>query len=212
MTPETSTVFIVDDEASVRDALRLFLDVSGFRVKTFASGEEFLAAIDPARPGCLVLDVRMPGMSGLEVQQELKRRGITLPIIVITGHGDVAMAVAALKAGGLNFLEKPIDHDMLIADIREALNRDQRAREARIESEAIAERARRLTPRERSVMELAIEGHSNRAIAELLGISIRTVENYRAAVIQKMEAASTIHLVRMALQLTGGDKNQANPE
>ncbi len=198
---ETQTVFVVDDEPAVRDSLRTLLGTYGLPVEAYASGHEFLESMDKTRAGCLVADVRMPGMSGIDLQHELARRNIPIPVIVITGHGDVPMAVQALKAGALDFIEKPINDDVLVSSIRNALDRDRRSREEDGETARLAERAARLTPRETEVMDLIVSGLSNNAIAQKLGISARTVEHYRANIMQKTEAASLSHLVRMAIRI-----------
>ncbi len=198
---DTQTVFVVDDEPAVRDSLRTLLGTYGLPVEAYASGQEFLESMDKGRAGCLVADVRMPGMSGIDLQHELARRNIPIPVIVITGHGDVPMAVQALKAGAMDFIEKPINDDVLVNSIRNALDRDRRTREEDGETARLAERAARLTPRETEVMDLIVSGLSNNAIAQKLGISARTVEHYRANIMQKTEAASLSHLVRMAIRL-----------
>jgi len=195
------TVFVVDDEPAVRDSLRALLDTYGFAVETYASGAEFLDRVDRARPGCLVADVRMPGMSGIELQRELTSRDIPLPVIVITGHGDVPMAVDALKTGAIDFFEKPLDDEALVSSIKQALDRDQRSRTQGEELSALTARRGRLTGRESEVMDLIVDGFANNVVAERLGISARTVEHYRANIMQKMEASSFAHLVRMAIKL-----------
>ncbi len=195
------TVFVVDDEPAVRDSLRALLDTYGFAVETYASGDEFLDHVERGRPGCLIADVRMPGMSGTELQRELAKRSIPLPVIVITGHGDVPMAVDALKAGAVDFLEKPLDDEALVGSIRRALEHDQRSRAKEEELSVLAARRARLTGRETEVMDLIVDGLANHVVAERLGISARTVEHYRANIMQKMEAASFAHLVRMAIKL-----------
>jgi len=199
------TIFVVDDEPAVRDSLQVLLGTYGFAVETFTKAEDFLAQSDPSRPGCLLADVRMPGMTGLELQRELTRRGNPIPVIVITGHGDVPMAVDALKAGALDFLEKPLNDEALVRSIRSALERDQRSREEGQEKARLTQRVARLTGREREVMALIVDGLPNNAVAERLGISARTVEHYRANIMQKMEAASFAELVRMAIALHGQD-------
>jgi two-component system response regulator FixJ len=195
------TVFVVDDEPAVRDSLRALLDTYGFAVETYASGTEFLDRVDRARPGCLIADVRMPGMSGIDLQRELTNRDIPLPVIVITGHGDIPMAVDALKTGALDFFEKPLDDEALVDSIRLALDRDQRGRTRGEELSELASRRGRLTGREAEVMDLIVDGSANNVVAERLGISARTVEHYRANIMQKMEASSFAHLVRMAIKL-----------
>jgi len=199
------TIFVVDDEPAVRDSLQVLLGTYGFAVETYATAASFLDRADAHRPGCLVADVRMPGMTGIELQRELTRRGNAMPVIVITGHGDVPMAVDALKAGAMDFLEKPLNDEALVRSIRAALERDERARAEGQEMSRLGERMGRLTGREREVMMLIVDGLANNAVAEKLGISARTVEHYRANIMQKMEAASFAELVRMAIALQGRD-------
>jgi two-component system response regulator FixJ len=197
--PAEPTIYVVDDDEGVRLGLSALLEVRGYAVKTFESGEALLAGL-PAEPvGCAILDVRMPGMSGLDVQRELQRRNLALPMVVVTGHGDIRLAVAALKAGAVDFLEKPFDAPALLAAVEEGLRRtpatptpDRRALEARIEQ---------LTPREREVMDLVVAGHMNKVIAYRLKIAVRTVEIHRARVMQKTGARSLSELVRMAIEL-----------
>jgi FixJ family two-component response regulator len=192
-----ATVYIVDDDAAVRDSLALLLGLRGFRTACFASAESFLASYRPGEMGCLLLDVRMPGMSGLELQAKLLAQGDPLPVIVITAHGDIAMARAALKAGAEDFLEKPIDEDALLQALHAALDRDSRRAQQATESAGFTERVRGLTLRERQVMELVAEGRANREIAQSLGISLRTVEVHRARMIDKLGVRSVPELVRL---------------
>jgi two-component system response regulator FixJ len=199
------TIFVVDDEPAVRDSLQVLLGTYGFAVETYATAASFLDRADAHRPGCLVADVRMPGMTGIELQRELTRRGNAMPVIVITGHGDVPMAVDALKAGAMDFLEKPLNDEALVRSIRAALERDERSRVEGQELSRLGERMARLTGREREVMMLIVDGLANNAVAEKLGISARTVEHYRANIMQKMEASSFAELVRMAISLQGRD-------
>ena len=192
-------VFIIDDEPAVLDALRLMLGTFGYACRTFLSAEEFLAAVPPASPGCVIADVRLPGMSGLELQKELARRGHGLPMILITAHGEIRMAVAAVKAGAVDFLEKPIDDALLVDCLRQALLREDAERSARERVNELAVRLQRLTLREKEVMGLVIEGFSNAAIGDRLGISPRTVEHYRASVMEKMQARNLSDLVRTSM-------------
>lgn len=194
------TVFIVDDDAGVRDSLAMLLDLKGFRTRTFAAAEAFLAEYRPEWPGCLVLDLRMPGMTGLELQAELARRGSTLPVIIITAHGDVATTRSALKGGAVDFIEKPIDDEALVAAIAAALDRDARSRERAQAAAGAAERLARLTGREREVLALVAEGRHNREIAVALGISPRTVEVYKARVMEKLQVRRVPDLVRLVLE------------
>jgi two-component system response regulator FixJ len=193
-----TTIFLVDDDAGVRDALTVFLESSGFDVRRFDSAEAFLAKTAGTERGVLVLDQRMAGMSGLDLQRELKARDIELPTIFITGHGDVQMSVTAMKEGAVDFLEKPFRNCDLLAGIEAALAR-QEAQQAHMARRAAAQdKYRSLTPREREVMEYIVRGEPNRTIAEHLGVSVRTVEVHRASVMQKMRADSLPDLVRLA--------------
>ncbi|HEU0225915.1 MAG TPA: response regulator transcription factor [Steroidobacteraceae bacterium] len=193
------TVFVVDDDEGVRSALALLLKSMGQPAATYASATDFLAAYDPDRPGCALLDVRMPGMSGLELQDELNRRGVVLPVIFITGHGDVPMAVEAMQRGAFDFLQKPFRDDDLVERIRRALARDRELRAAIGEKSQVCARLARLTPRERQVLELVAAGRPNKVMAAELGVSQRTVEIHRAHVMKKMGASSLAQLVRMRL-------------
>jgi FixJ family two-component response regulator len=195
----TPTVFVVDDDEGVRSALALLLKSMGQPAATYASAADFLADYDAERPGCALLDVRMPGMSGLELQDELNRRGVVLPVIFITGHGDVPMAVEAMQRGAFDFLQKPFGDDDLAERIRRALARDRELRAAIGEKSQIRARLARLTPRERQVLELVASGKPNKVMAAELGVSQRTVEIHRAHVMKKMGASSLAQLVRMRL-------------
>lgn len=201
MREQTPTVFVVDDDDAVREAVRLLLRSVGQAVETFHSPRAFLERFDPARPGCALLDIRMPEMSGLELQEALAERHALLPIIFITGHGDVQIAVRAMQAGALDFVEKPFNDQQLLERVNRALSLDTRNREALARREAIAERRERLTPREREVMQRIVEGQPNKVIAIELGLSERTVELHRAKVMEKMQASSLAVLVRMAMEL-----------
>jgi FixJ family two-component response regulator len=194
------TVFVVDDDDAMRASLCWLIGSVDLNVEAYGSAAEFLASYDQ-RPGCLVLDIRMPGMSGLELQSELKVRAIALPVIFITGHGDVPMALKAVRAGALDFFEKPFSHQELLDRIQEALSADAEARRERAGLERIAARWKSLTAREKEVAHLLVGGAANRAIAEKLGISVRTVEVHRAHVMDKMKADSLASLVRMVLRL-----------
>jgi two-component system response regulator FixJ len=195
------TIFVVDDDAAVRDALKLLLRSVGQSVETFASAQEFLDAYSEDRPGCLVLDIRMPGMSGLELQQKLNERHSILPIIFITGHGDVPMAVEAMQAGAVDFIQKPFRDQDLIDRINQALEKDAANRAALGERNDIRRRLETLTPREREVLDLVVRGKANKVIAGDLKLSQRTVEIHRARVMEKMQASSLAHLVRMVLEV-----------
>lgn len=194
-------VHVVDDNAAIRDSLVLLLEAAGHPARAHADAAAFLDVLDPAQPGCLIADVRMPGMSGLELQHHLKTSRIDLPVIIITGHGDVAMAVQALKEGACDFIEKPFDEDVLMASVANALDTGARVFRDRRRLADIKARAAGLTPREREVMDLVVQGSPNKAVAEQLAISARTVEIHRARVMEKMAANSLSDLVRMALRL-----------
>jgi hypothetical protein len=195
-----STIFVVDDDDAVRTSLRLLLKSVGLPVETFSSAQEFLDAFDSERAGCLVLDIRMPGMSGLELQQKLNEMHAIIPIVFITGHGDVPMAVEAMQHGAIDFIQKPFRDQELIDRINQARETDQKNREGLGERDAIIKRMGQLTPREREVLNLVIKGKANKVIAFDLNVSQRTVEIHRARVIEKMEASSLAHLVRMVLE------------
>jgi two-component system, LuxR family, response regulator FixJ len=203
----TPTVFVVDDDEGVRDSLRFLLKSVGLTTKTLGSAAEFLAGYDPAQAGCLILDVRMPGMSGLELQQQLNVRGAMIPVIFITGHGDIPMAVEAMQHGAFDFLQKPFRDQDLIDRIQKALAKDARDRGALRQHEQIRARFDTLTPREHEVLALMVRGMPNKVMAAELGVSQRTVEIHRARVMEKSAAGSLAHLVRMHLDLQA----QADP-
>ena len=195
------TVTVIDDDDAVRNSLRLLLKSVGLPTIAHASAQEFLERWDPATPGCLVLDVRMPGMSGLELQQELNRRGAIVPVIFISGHGDIPMAVEAMQHGAFDFLQKPFRDQDLIDRVQRALVTDGQNRSALAEEHQIAERYESLTPREREVLALVTQGKANKVMAGDLGVSQRTVEIHRARVMEKMRASSLAQLVRMVMNL-----------
>lgn len=200
MTTE-AMVHVVDDDAAIRDALVLLLEAAGHRARAHADADTFLSDLNPVQPGCVIADVRMPGMSGLDLQRHLKDKGVDLPVIIITGHADVAMAVQALKAGATDFIEKPFDEDVLLAGVARALDSGARVFRERRQQADVKARAAGLTPREREVMDLVVQGLPNKAVAVELSISSRTVEIHRARVMEKMAANSLSDLVRMALRL-----------
>ena len=191
-------VFIVDDDASVRKGLERLVRSVGLRGKTFASAPEFLQGVASDGPSCLVLDVRMPGVSGLVLQETLAAAGHRIPIIFITGHGDITMSVRAMKAGAVDFLPKPFNDQDLLEAIQEAIARDRQAREVRAVLQAIQQRADLLTPRERDVLGLVVTGLLNKQIAAELGMSEKTVKVHRAQVMQKMQVSSVAQLVLLA--------------
>lgn len=193
------TVFVVDDDEAVRDALRLLLESAELEAETYPCAQAFLDAYDPERTGCLVLDLRMPGLSGLELQERLRENNIALPVIMLTGHGDVPAAVRALKGGAVDFLEKPYDSEVLLSRIRQAIDRDRQMREQSHRQAAVAERLEHLTPREREVLDMIAAGKANKVIAFELDISERTVELHRARIMRKMGARSLPQLMRMLL-------------
>jgi two-component system, LuxR family, response regulator FixJ len=199
MKERVPTVFVVDDDEAVRSSLRLLLRSVGLPAVAYPSAQAFLAAYSPDQPGCLVLDVRMPGMSGLELQHQLNRRGAIVPVIFITGHGDVPMAVEAMQEGAFDFVQKPFRDQELLERVNRALDKDRTTREQLNQTGGTRERFASLTPREREVMLLMVDGKANKVMAGDLGVSQRTVEIHRARVMEKMEARSLAHLVRMAI-------------
>ena len=192
------TVFVVDDDEGVRESLRWLVCSVGMAVEAYGSAQEFLEAVDADAAGCLVLDVRMPGMSGLDLQQELAARQVGLPIIMITGHGDVPTAVRALTGGALDFIEKPFSRQLLLDRIRRAVVLDANARRAQAERADVAARMAALTPREREVLEMVVAGRTNKVMAMTLGICEKTIEVHRAHVMRKMRVQSLAELVRLA--------------
>jgi RNA polymerase sigma factor (sigma-70 family) len=190
-------VYLVDDEFSVRDSLTLLIESMGQAVKSFASAEAFLNNYDPKKSGCLLLDVRMPSMSGLELQDELLRREISIPIIFISGHAGIPESAKAFRAGALDFLEKPFDNELLLERIEEAIKKDIANREQHFEQRKIQNSLEHLTVREKDVLSLVALGHSNKEMAKILGISNRTVEAHRASIMEKMQANSLAELMVM---------------
>jgi len=206
--PVAPLVAIVDDDEGIRDSLQMLLEIAGMRCRAFASGEDFLeeeARRGPAAPpcACLLLDVHMPGASGLEVQERLTESGSAIPVIMMTAHGEVPIAVRAMKAGAVDFVEKPLDADLLVETIGRALAQSERNRNEKELSLRAADRIAALTPREREVLEALVAGKPNKVIAHHLGISPRTVEIHRARVMEKMQAQSLSDLVRMTLANAG---------
>lgn len=193
------TVFVVDDDQAIRSSLEWLIESIGLQVETYATADEFMNSYYPGRSGCLLLDVRMPGMSGLELQEHLAQKQIRIPVIIITGHGDVPMAVRAMKSGAVDFIEKPFNDELLLESIRKALAVDEKQRQVQSQRARIAARLAHLTPREHEVMIMVTEGRSNKEIALDLGVSAKTVEAHRARVMEKMEAGSLAELVRMVL-------------
>ena len=200
MTVPQQIVQVIDDDEAVRSALRLLFKSVSLPVSTWASAPEFLAQFRDEQPGCVVADVRMPGMSGLELQQDLNMRGATTPIIFITGHGDVAMAVDAMRHGAYDFLTKPVRDQDLIDRVQGALQKDAANRRSMVQAHDVRHRLQSLTPREREVFTLVTRGMANKVMAGELGVSQRTVEIHRARVMEKMGASSLAHLVRMVIE------------
>jgi FixJ family two-component response regulator len=201
MTEHAAVVFVIDDDPSMLRSLASLLRSVGLEARVFSSAPEFMRAQRPDAPGCLVLDVRLPGMSGLAFQQELAKAGIALPVIFITGHGDVPMSVRAMKAGAVEFLTKPFDDQLLLDAIHGAIERDRERRRTAAQLAELQARFRTLTEREREVFKLVIAGRLNKQIADDLSLSVVTVKVHRAHVMRKMLAKSVVDLVRMADQL-----------
>ena len=205
-----SNVFVVDDDQAMRNSLKWLIESVGMNVETFASADAFIRNYYPGRAGCLLLDVRMPGMSGLELQEHFLEHQIRIPIIIITGHGDVPMAVRAMKAGAVDFIEKPFNDELLLESIRNALNRDAEQRHLQAQRSEIASRLAHLTSREHQVMEMVTDGRSNKEIALELNVSAKTVEAHRARVMEKMQANSLADLVKMAVAANINERSDAN--
>ncbi len=192
-------VYVVDDDEAVRDSLQFLLEAGGYRVEAFASADAFLAGFDPAAIACIVLDVRMPGMSGLELQEELARRRVQTPIIFVTGHGDVPMAVAAMKGGAADFVEKPFDQADLKRKVEAMLERARETAQTNERRRITEALLARLTAREQQVLERIVAGRLNKQIADDLGISIKTVEAHRANIMDKLQANTVADLMKVAL-------------
>lgn len=196
---EEPTVFVVDDDKAMRKSLRWLIESVNLQVETYESSQEYLEKFDGGRPGCLVLDVRMPGMSGLDLQDYLRENGVEIPIIIITAYGDVPMAVRAIKAGALDFIEKPVCDQVLLDHIHDAIELDQKRRQTKADNREVAERLETLTKREVEVMNLVVAGLSSKEIAADLGVSFKTIEAHRAKIMKKMDAKSVPHLIHMNL-------------
>ncbi len=207
MTEEKPTVFVVDDDEAVRESLRFLISSVDLQVKTFASATDFLDAYQPGLQGCLVVDVRMPGMSGLELQRQLSDRSISLPVIIITGHGDVDMAVRAMKSGAFDFIQKPFNDQVLLDLIQAALEKNARAAEADAERADITDQLKQLTDREREVLNGIVEGSSNKDIAAHLNLSEKTIEFHRSKVMRKMSATSLAELTRKVFVAQMADRS-----
>jgi FixJ family two-component response regulator len=206
VTSEAALIYLVDDDEAVRDSLGLLLESVGLNCASYPAALDFLEAYDPGQNSCLVADIRMPGLSGLELQQRLKEQHSELPIIFITGHGDVPMAVNAMKSGAADFLQKPFRDQDLIDRIHRALARDQERRAWRAEEQALRDRLALLTPRETEVMRRVVRGQANKVIAMDLGVSQRTVELHRARVMRKLGMRSLAELVHNVGKLTATDE------
>jgi len=200
LTATVPTVFIVDDDPAIRKSLTWLVESVDLTAEAYESAAAFLDAFGDDRPGCIVCDIRMPGMSGLDLQERLRAMGSNIPVIILTGYGDVTTAVRAMKAGACDFFEKPVGDQVLVEQIQRAIARDAAQRAGRGEQELLGQKLRRLTRREQEVMTLVVEGHSSRQIAAQLGVSFKTVEAHRAKVMRKMQAKSVPHLIRMSLQ------------
>lgn len=205
MATDNATVFIVEDDEAVRDSLRMMLESLGHMVEAFDRADAFLESYDPESPGCLVLDIRMPGMNGMELQRKLNAMTSILPIIFVTGHGDVPMAVEAMQQGAVDFVQKPYREQDLLDKIQSAIASDADNRQELKEVQVILDRYNGLTPRENEVMAMMVEGKANKVIAIDLDISQRTVEIHRARVMEKMGAKSLAQLVRMSMALKQSD-------
>ena len=200
MSESRQVVHVVDDDAAVRDALKWLIEGEDLVVQTHASAEDFLGALVPEQPGCALVDLRMPGMSGLELQRTLTQRGIALPLVFISAHGDVPLAVTAMRRGAVDFIEKPFDDAALLGAVRRALGTDAQRRGTEEERAVMRARRATLSPREREVLEAVVAGRANKRIATELGISIKTVEVHRARVMDKMGAGSIAELVRLVVE------------
>lgn len=194
-------IHIVDDDEAMRDSMAWLLDAERFALHTYASAEEFLARFEPAAPACAILDIRMSGMSGIELHEHLTRQGVTTPVIFVTGHGDVPMAVEAIKRGAFDFVEKPFNEHKLLAIIERAIEHDSKASSVAALQSLVVARMASLSPREREVLDLVIAGKMNKTIADAMRISIKTVEAHRARVMEKMHARSLAELVQQVLQV-----------
>lgn len=199
MPSDSDIVHVVDDDEAMRDSMAFLLRAENFQVKTYADATDFLEALPQIKTGCVVTDVRMPGMSGIELLQRLRELKVSLPVIVVSGHGDVPLAVEAMKTGALDFIEKPFDDEVFLRAVRMALSTHAVDSQREAQKAAINSRLESLSNREREVLEGLVAGHPNKTIAYDLGISPRTVEIYRANVMEKMQARSLSELVRMAL-------------
>ncbi|MCZ6684264.1 MAG: response regulator [Planctomycetota bacterium] len=200
----SATVYVVDDDNPLREALRLLIHSVGLSVETWESAYEFLEALDPERPGCLILDVRMPGMSGLDLMDELNRRGVHLPVIIITAHGSMRTAVQAMQAGAMDCIDKPFSDQLLLDRIQQAIFLDDTTRRADADHASLSARLQALSPRERQIMTAIVGGKTSKNIADELGISKKTVDSHRAHVMEKMRARTLADLVQIATKAPAG--------
>lgn len=207
---QEATVFVVDDDPAIRKSLRWLIESVGLKVQTHELANEFLESYSPDSPGCLVLDVRIPGMSGLELQEKLRERGYDIPVIIVSGYGDVPMAVRAMKAGAIDFLEKPVSDQVLLDYIQKGIAQDIKNKQARLQNKELIERKDSLTRREREVMEYVVAGFSSREIAEKLNVSFKTVEAHRAKIMKKMQVKSVPKLIQMDLQIQGTTSTESH--
>lgn len=199
------TVWVVDDNVGVCQSLRALLESAGYTAETYLTAEDFLRAFDPERPGCLLLDVRLRNGNGLDIQDELRRREVILPIIVVTGHGNVPITVRALKAGAFDFLQKPVPPKLLLERVQAAVESDRQVRNAIDQRGIVLHRIDDLTPREHEIMELLIDGQTSKKVASALQVSVRTVEGHRRMILSKMHVTSAAQLVRAVLNARGTD-------
>jgi two-component system response regulator FixJ len=199
MTNNEPTVFLVDDDHAVRDALELLLDSAGLKTVSYTTAADFLAEYDQSLHGCLVLDIRMPGMSGMELQDALLAKSVNIPVIFLTGHGNVSMSAKAFRTGAVDFLEKPFDENILLERIQEAIQLDQNNQEQAARKAEACARLKSLTPREHEVMLLIVAGNANKEIASRLDLSTRTIETHRGRIMEKTDARSLADLIELAL-------------
>ena len=197
---ERPTVFVVDDDPAIRKSLGMMLDAHGLRWREYGSAEEFLGEFDVSRPGCLVLDLRMPGTTGEEALRQLREAGAAMPVIVLTGHGDVSAAVRTMKLGLVDFLQKPVDHSILIQTVREALRQDGERRRRETGNDALRSRMGTLTPRELQLLAMLANGKTSKEIANSLDVSVKTVDNHRAHLLEKLAASNVAELAAMAVR------------
>ena len=199
-TADTPTVFIVDDDPAIRRSLGMMLDAHGVASEEYATADAFLAEFDAARPGCVVLDLRMPGTTGEEALTRLRHGGADMPVIVLTGHGDVPTTVRTMKLGLVDFLQKPVDHSILVATVRQALEQDAQRRQESARTLALRQRIETLTPRELQLLAMLAGGKTSKEIAAALVVSVKTVDNHRAHLLEKLEASNVAEMAAMAVR------------